>query len=385
MYVGDTRVESLITYAITPDDALQRKAIRLFENSRINPGSLITCSAPSMNSKIIPSFIFWWVAMVYDYALYRNDRCFVMERMHVVRDMLDRLCRLRQRDGLLIPPPGWNYMDVPTGRSDWRYGIPADDGTGTNAAYNWLAVYTLRLATRLEAYAGERELAIRWRFTADQLQHAIDQNYWMESRGLYADTHERRSFSEQTQILALLSDELCDSDDCKFTASRRDKLAHELFESEGLIRTSIFFTHYFFEVCRLTNRMDKFSERLGDWEQLGREGLMTMPEHWGSTRSDCHAWGAHPLFHYYSTLLGIRPAEFGFEHVAIEPMLGHIGHASGVMASPRGPIVVDYRILDNGHLHASIELPASLEGQFIYGGYSRALCPGPQAFVCPPA
>src|SRR5690606_34919227 len=139
-----------------------------------------------------------------------------------------------------------------------------------------------------------------------------------EERGLYADTHARKSFSEQTQCMALLSGALSDG--------KVDRLATQLYESEELIRTSIFFTHYYFETCRMTNRADKLYERLEDWRQLDGEGLMTTPEHWGSTRSDCHAWGGHPLFHYYTTILGIRPSAFGFNRVAIEPMLGNNSH-----------------------------------------------------------
>jgi alpha-L-rhamnosidase len=376
MYAGDTRIESLIAYAITPDDALQRKAIRLFENSRMHPASLITCSAPSMNSKIIPSFIFWWVAMVYDFALYRKDRCFVRERMIVVRDMLDRLCSLRQHDGLLVSPSGWNYFDVPSSSSEWKYGIPGDDGYEANAPYNWLAVYTLRLATRLEAYLGEKELASRWMAIADRLQSNIDRIYWSEARGMYADTHALRSFSEHTQCLALLSGALNDS---KFV-----RITKQLHECKELIRTSIFFTHYYFETCRVTKRTDKLYERLAEWKRLDEEGLMTTPEHWGSTRSDCHAWGAHPLFHYYTTILGIRPTEFEFERVAIEPLLGGNGHASGVMASPHGPIHASYQKSETGHFHACIELPATLAGQIVYGGHSRELYPGKQTLVFPP-
>src|SRR5690606_12021808 len=133
-----------------------------------------------------------------------------------------------------------------------------------------------------------------------------------------------------------------------------------------------------------TKRMDMFYERLADWQRLDEDGLMTTPEHWGGTRSDRHAWGGHPLFHYYITILGVRPSGFEFERVVIDPQLGRIGQASGVMARPHGPMNVDYQISDTGHLHVNIELPASLEGEFVNAGYSRPLLPGTQTFVFPP-
>ena len=73
MYVGDTRLEALTTYAISRDDRLPRKALVLFGLSRL-PDGLTQARYPSRDVQVIPPFALWWVGMVYDYALWRSDR-----------------------------------------------------------------------------------------------------------------------------------------------------------------------------------------------------------------------------------------------------------------------------------------------------------------------
>jgi len=51
-------------------------------------------------------------------------------------------------------------------------------------------------------------------------------------------------------------------------------------------------------------RADVLLSRMGLWFGLVETGLRTVIEEPEPTRSDCHAWGAHPIFHLYATLLG---------------------------------------------------------------------------------
>ena len=76
MYVGDTRLEALTTYATCDDDRLPRKALRLFDDSRKAPG-FTQARYPSNVQQTIPSFSAWWVAMIHDYAMWRDDAPFV--------------------------------------------------------------------------------------------------------------------------------------------------------------------------------------------------------------------------------------------------------------------------------------------------------------------
>ncbi len=68
MYVGDTRLETLVTYCLTRDDRLPRKAILMFDVSRF-PDGLTQSRYPCRSTQIIPPFSLWWCGMVYDYAL----------------------------------------------------------------------------------------------------------------------------------------------------------------------------------------------------------------------------------------------------------------------------------------------------------------------------
>jgi hypothetical protein len=117
--------------------------------------------------------------------------------------------------------------------------------------------------------------------------------------------------------------------------------------------------------------------RLDLWHSLVQNGLRTTIEMPEPTRSDCHAWGAHPYFHFLTTILGIRPAEFGFRHVRIAPNLGLLTQASGVMVHPSGEIRVAFT-RNEAHLTAEVVLPEGLNGSLDWGGKVLPLKSGAQ-------
>ncbi|MCB0156716.1 MAG: hypothetical protein KDD83_01185, partial [Caldilineaceae bacterium] len=89
-------------------------------------------------------------------------------------------------------------------------------------------------------------------------------------------------------------------------------------------------------------------------------------------------WGAHPLYHYFATLLGIRPAGLGFDEVEIRPMPGALTHLSGEMVHPRGRLAADLHFADET-VRGTVALPPGVQGTFRYAGKSLALQPGAQS------
>ncbi|MDQ5850544.1 MAG: alpha-L-rhamnosidase, partial [Chloroflexota bacterium] len=365
MFVGDTRLEVLTTYTISRDERLARKALMLFDLSRPSHG-LTLAHTPSRDAAVFPPFALWWVAMAHDYALWRDDQPFVARLLPGVRAVLDGFLGMLNQDGLLQAPPGWNFVDWTAG---WTLGVPPDGSQGISGLLNWHLVYTLNLAAQLEAWVGEPELARRFERHHRQLADRITPRFWDAGRGLFADDLACAHFSEHTQCLALLSGAV--------STERRVRIGQGLLGDPALTRTTIYFTHYLFEAYRLLGRADAVFDRLQLWFDLPVQGFKTTPERPEPTRSDCHGWGAHPLFHGFATILGIRPAAFGFERVEIAPLLGPLQSVSGSLVHPRGMIDVQLETQDGG-LRGTIILPSRLAGTLRFGGTTRELAPGRQ-------
>ncbi|CEK19002.1 alpha-L-rhamnosidase C-terminal domain-containing protein [Chthonomonas calidirosea] len=372
MYVGDTRLEALVTYVLTRDDRLPRKALQLFDASRLLNG-LTQSRYPSRVQQIIPPFSLWWVAMIYDYALWRGDPSFIRSLLPGARSVLEYFLAHRGADGLMRGPLGWNFLDwVPA----WRHGTPPDGQWGASAPLNWQLVMALKMMEALERWLDEPELAARYKRLAEELAHTTDEHFWNESRGLYADDLAHTSFSEHAQCLALLSGLV--------PQERYTRLGEMLFTSSStssalpdLHRTTISFTHYLFEAYRILGRPDALLERLALWFDLKALGLCTTIEMPEPTRSDCHGWGAHPLYHYFATLLGIRPARFGFDRVRIAPQPGPLNSLAGVLVHPKGSIEADFTFTD-GKLQGRVALPEGVKGTLIWGGREQPLFAGTQ-------
>ena len=371
-YIGDTRLQALTSYTLMRDDRLARKAIFLFDESRM-PEGLTYSRYPSRALQFIHGFSLWWVAMVHDYALWRDDLAFVKARMHGVRSVLDGYERFVNQDGLVQLPQDTsvlNFMDWVPG---WEGGTPPSEN-GIDAPAAMQRVLVLRQAAELEELFGEKEMAIRWRRRARAGEDAIVKAFWNDERGLFADNSAHSNYSEHAQCLAVLTYAR------NGFAGHEDKIARAseaLVEAPDLSRTTIYFAHYLFETYKLLGRMDLYFARLELWFGLKQNGLKTTIEMPEPTRSDCHAWGAHPLYHNFSSLLGIRPTSFGFSGVEIAPQLAHLKEASGTMPHPHGEISVDVKRIGET-LHATISLPEGVSGVFRQGEQTVELHSGTQ-------
>jgi len=348
MYIGDTRLEVLATYATTSDDRLPKKALLMFDRSRKLSG-LTQSRYPSRMMQVIPPFSLWWVGMVYDFAMWRDDPAFVKSLIPGVRSVLDAFIGYINADGLVEGPMGWNFTDwVP----NWWDGIPPDGHTGVSGVINWQTVLIFGLAAEVEQAYGDPEIAARNLRVRDRIAASANEAFWDEEKGIFADDLSKAHFSEHSQCLALLSGK---ADDTK-----RDRVIDGLLNDPNIERTTIYFSHYLFETYRLIGQIDKLFDRMGIWFDLKRQGFKTTLEMPEPSRSDCHAWGAHPVYHYYASILGIRPASPGFKTVKIEPQLGHLSYAKGEMVHPKGMIKVEITQKD-GRISREVSLPDGVE------------------------
>lgn len=363
MYDGDTRLELLTTMVMTHDDRLVKRAIELFDFSRRNWG-FVNERYPAFLPQNSPTFSMIWALMLRDYTYWRNDPAFVKARAVGLRSMLEEFDPYLNEDGLLANLPGWPFMDwVP----EWRAGDPPDAVGGISADVNLLYVYALQAAAQVEDSLDEPLLAQRLRQRAARTAAAVRDKFWDQTRGLIADNLAHDQFSEHAQCLALLTDTL--------TGPEATRCLEQLLTAPDLKRTTIYFSFYLMETWQKFGRGDLILDRMTFWKDLVRQGLKTPVEMPGNTRSDCHAWGSHPLFDLQASVAGIRPASPGFRTVRIAPEPGPRPKIVSRLPHPNGFISLDLNF-EGKHCRGRIELPPGITGVFVWQGKEKPLLGG---------
>ena len=365
-YVGDTRLQALISLYVSGDDRLVRQAIVHFDDSRI-PEGITTSRYPSELQQLIPPFSLIYVAMVHDYHLHRDDPAFVRTRLAGIRGILDWYGRRVDSTGMLGPMPYWNFVDW---AERWGRGVPAGADDGHSATISLLYAYALDHAAALETELGVAGMAQSYRARADSLRRSVRAHAWDARRLLFRDAPDTAAFSQQTNVLAILTDAL--------PVAEQRALMERVLADTTLVPASYYFAWYVHEAMRKVGLADRYLEVLAPWRGMLALGLTSSPEKEEPTRSDSHAWAAHPNYGLLATVLGVRPASSGFRTVRIAPALGPLRTASGRVPHPRGDIDVSLTRSGAGGLSGEVIIPNGLTGVFEWQGRSIPLRAGRQ-------
>ena len=123
-------------------------------------------------------------------------------------------------------------------------------------------------------------------------------------RGLFRDAPEAKLYSQQTNVMAILVDAVP-------AAEQRALMERVLDGSPRSSQSTYYFSFYLLEALRKAGLADRYIEQLAPWRAMLAMGLTTTPESPEPTRSDSHAWSAHPNYGLLATVLGVRPATPG--------------------------------------------------------------------------
>lgn len=354
MYVGDTVLQCLATYVASHDARLARKAIHLFDLTR-NPAGMTQSRAPCRYPQVIPTYSLLWVNLLRDFALWRRDEEFVREKLPSARAVLEYFHSITNREGLAVAPEGWNFCDWVPG---WKNGMPVDGWDGASGLINLHYLGALRAAVELERRFGNPRFADEYEERAGRVVKGLLAAFWCPRRQALAEDRVKTLFSEHSQSMGILYG----------VGSERHVrgMAKALRSAPDLARTTVYFSHYLFAAYMKLGYFGEFMQRMEYWFDHPKRGFKTLLEMPTPERSDCHAWGAHPLYHYYTGLLGIQPADWGFRKVLIRPVLGDLQKVSGRMPHPDGWIEAAFR-QERGRVHAEIVLPAGVQGMLELG------------------
>jgi alpha-L-rhamnosidase len=365
-YVGDTRIQALVSLFNSGDDRLMRNAIIQIRNSHGLEG--ITQSRfPSRVAQYIPTFSLWWIAMVNDYLKYRGDLPFIKEQLPVSRAIISFFESKQQAGGSLGHVPYWSFTDWASGPG-WKAGMAPKAAKGHSAALDLQLLLAYQAALSLEKAAGMAEFAAHYQQKINELKQSVRAQYWDKARGLFADTPEKKLFSQHANVFAVLGG-VAEGEEAQ-------RLMNKVLTDTSLTQATIYFRFYLNQAVAQAGLGDLYLSSLGEWQKQLALSLSTWAEEPEPTRSDCHAWGASPNIELYRIVLGIDSDAPGFSKVKIAPHLGYLKEASGEIPHPKGKIRVQYRLKKNSKLEAVIQLPQDISGEFLWKGVSHKLASG---------
>lgn len=318
--------------------------------------------------------------MVHDYWMYRPDTELPRKVLPVSRSVIDWFVAHQRQDGMLgkLPQNGFEFWHF----VDWSFspiGAPPEDMDGGSVPETLQFVAALREAADLEDAVGDPVRARSYRENAKRTAAAVYRLGWDDTRQLLADTPARQNFSQHANILGVMLDVVPAE---KQKQVLETILADELtgkpaYTASNQTAASYYFRFYLARAIDHAGMGDLYLRLLGPWKEMLHFGLTTWAETPEPTRSDAHAWTAHPNYDLLTIVAGIRPDSPGFKRVRIAPHLAGLATFDICMPHGKGKIDVSYRRTQEG-IDANITLPAGLSGVLEWRGHEFPLYPGQQ-------
>lgn len=370
MYPGDTRVQLRVLASLGNYDSMIRRAAELFDYGRRNCG-LVPMNYPSRGLQESVTYSMCHLMMYADYVRYHENMDWLKRRLPGLRHTVDAVAAYENDDGLLVSLSGWNYIDrLP----EWSNSVAPDGLSERPSAINNLYwIMTLEGMALVERALGNETMAQLREFQAAKTYASVERLFWDETRGLYADTVKHDSYSEHAQCLALACRRL--------SPERTEQVFGNLVSDPGLSRCTVYFSYYLFDAYFRFGRGDLFLKHLDLWRGYVGQDLKTPLESPDAinakkeSRSDCHAWGSHPLVFMHKGLAGVDSDALFFRRVRVSPSPGNLKWIKAKTPHPKGFVEIDFSF-EGDSVKGTVILPDDVPGRFVWKGNELPLNPG---------
>lgn len=193
-YIGDARIQAMVSLYNTGDDRLLRNALNQMDESR-QPEGVTLSRHPSSTPQYITTFSLWYIGMLHDYWMYGGNSQFVKDKLPGEREVLTYFRHFQQADGSLKDAPNWLFSDWATAKG-WVFGVAPKGADGTSAVVDLQLLWAYQVAADMENKIGMKDYATLYTKYANQLKNSIRAKYWSADRKLFADRAERDIFSQ---------------------------------------------------------------------------------------------------------------------------------------------------------------------------------------------
>ncbi|MBI5706757.1 MAG: hypothetical protein HZC36_07170 [Armatimonadetes bacterium] len=355
-YAGDTRIQALIGYYLGRDRALTRNAVETLGWSLMDNG-LTQSRYPSRQCQVIPPFSLWWVMMVWDQLLYDDPSALPdFVSFQTLSRILGRFRKMAKEPGQF-----WQFGDwVPS----WRWGVPPG---GAQALMHQI---TLEMATTAaERIKGFLEVGEAKRRGIKFWQSWPRTSQWWTGDGGYENALANNpkkgvdnAPSEHAEALLRVHHAMYDY----------DLVGSDPWPTEALAKANAAKCTYYFSYYKhlamfgrpvegiagsgQSDKSDKsdrsdgrkapypfdYLQELQPWKEMIENGLSTFAENPEPTRSDCHAWSAHPILGFFQIVAGVTSTAPGWKKARIMPHPGSLRRFDAKIAHPDGELRVKW-------------------------------------------
>lgn len=329
-YAGDTRIQALIGYYLSQDRLLQRNAIETLGWSATDHG-LTQSRYPSRQAQVIPPFSLWWVLMLHDQWLYDSARSNHLGLDHQVSHAWTKILCYDEESSF------WNFADwVP----DWRWGVPPGDGLSTMHQLTYLLV-RLSSSRRYDYLGREPDRALQ------QAKKVLQgESQFMQEAGLWkAKDDPDWQPNEHSEALMRCAQIM--------VGLAPDAWPTDALEAAGAAKTTYYFSYY----KHLAKRPIDYMAELAPWKEMIESGLTTFAENPEPSRSDCHAWSAHPILGFFQVVAGVTSVAPAWTRARVEPNPGSLRRFDARIDHPDGELRVRF---EDERLHIDTPVPTEL-------------------------
>lgn len=347
---GDARVQAKNTFYMDGDARLLARGIRSLAGQSVEgltPGHAPT----SAYWCVLPDFALTWIITLWDHYWQTGDPALFVEMIPRVKEVLAYFDRpvARHSSGLLrYDPRYWLFEDWST--------LPKEPlPTFLNLWY----AYALQRLAALSEVAGIDE---GWQARYDEHIALVERHLFDSERQLFfpvadEDAKPFGAPSVHDQTLAMMLGIVPQAYERMLESILLPYIWGE--EIEGA-KPSAFWSAFTLEQTIARGYVDDSIEFIRRrWTPMMVTGTTWEDFEWteGSGMSACHAWSAHPSYHFVNGLTGVFQAAAGWSSVRWSPtFVADLERATAVVPTPRGDVLAEWH-REDGKVTARLIVP----------------------------
>ncbi len=280
--------------------------------------------------------------------------------------MLSYFAAHQKPNGSLGRMPWWNFLDWV---GQWNNGVAPAAADGSSAPLDLQLLLAYDWAADMESALGSPSLSQEYRKSRSRAASDHRQTLWKPG-ALFADTPERKTFSQHTNALAILAGVV--------EGTEAHKVLVQTLDDPSLAQASVYFRHYLHSAVNKADEGDRYLGLLDPWRKHADSWPYNLGREAGTLAFRLSRLGCEPRITSCSTLCsGLTPRRP--DSVAFWCGLSSARSPKSVVRFhiPAERSRSAWRKNGNG-LEAQVTLPSGVDGEFDWHGAKTPLTPGPQ-------